>query len=163
MALALMCPSSGSQATAPAPNLGAEPGHAGNDRDASGELRVGLDFRRDHRLELGELGADRLADHPLCIPDHFWRLVLAELPDLGRLFDQQAAGRHQPVEQVAIWIVCQRRFDGEGLGEPTNHLGVDRVVFGQPTGRAGEIPHPLRSTMDTAMPAWRNASAQPRS
>jgi hypothetical protein len=69
--------------------------------------------------------------------------MLAELPDLGCLFDQQAARRHQPVEQFAIWIMCQRRFDGEGLGEPTDHLGVNRVVLGQASGRFGEIAHPL--------------------
>ena len=36
-----------------------------------------------------------------------------------------------------------RRLD-KGLGEPGDHLRIDRIVLGEPPGRSGEAAHPLR-------------------
>src|SRR6185437_2869627 len=36
-----------------------------------------------------------------------------------------------------------RRLD-KGLGEPGDHLRIDRIVLGEPPGRAGEAAHLLR-------------------
>ena len=67
------------------------------------------------------------------------------------------------VERRALGLRGRCRLGGEGLGEPGDHLGVDRIVLGQPSSRPGEITHPLGSTMRAAIPAWRSASAQSRS
>ena len=33
---------------------------------------------------------------------------------------------------------------GEGLGEPGNHLGIDRIILGEPPGRLRKAANPLR-------------------
>jgi hypothetical protein len=70
-------------------------------------------------------------------------LVLAELAQRGGQLDQQGASADQPVKGGALGVIGRFVAHCESLGEPGDHRSIDRVVFGQPPGRLGEVAHAL--------------------
>jgi hypothetical protein len=89
------------------------------------------------------VGLDDLADRLLRLRDDARLPVFGQLRDLGGQPDQPAAGGDQLVERRALGVVGGLGLGGEGFAEPGDHLGIDRIVFGQATGRFGKIAHPL--------------------
>jgi hypothetical protein len=62
-----------------------------------------------------------------------------------RLQIQQSLACIDDLDQpLACRVVGLARCFGEGLGEPGDHLRIDRIVLGEASGRAGEAAHPLR-------------------
>ena len=142
-ALLVMWPSSGSQAIAPATNWAPNPGTLSMIAARAASSGLARILAWIVASNLTRSSGDRLDDRPLGGRDNVRRPMLAELSDLDGQPDQQAARRYQLIEQFAIGIGRQRRRGRESLGEPGDHLGVDRIVLGQPSGRFGEVAHPL--------------------
>ena len=51
---------------------------------------------------------------------------------------------HHLMKLLAHLIVGLAASFVEGLGEPGNHLSIDRVVLGEPSGRLSEAANSLR-------------------
>ncbi len=124
--------------------LRAEPGHAVDDLGAARQRRIGLDRAGDRGVEGAQFGPHRLEDRGEGPGDNRGRPMLALLLDpLLDLF-QARPGLHQPVDLLARGIVRVTVDGGKGFGEPSDRVGVDRVVLGKPSGRLGEMANAFR-------------------
>jgi len=107
-------------------------------------MRRGLDRGCDHSLELGNFDGD-LLEHPRVHFLHRFRHgVFAPVLQFGLQVEQPQTRIHDLRELLARRIVSLARILVERLGKPGDHLGIDRIVLGQPPGRSGEVAHPFR-------------------
>ena len=122
----------------------ADSGNAFDDLGEFGKTRRGLDHGRDRGFELDQFDGDRLQDpgvHPL---NRGRQRMLALAFQLGLHTLQCLARIHHLVKLLARRIVGLAASFVEGLGEPGNHLGIDRVILGEPSGRLSEAANSLR-------------------
>src|ERR1700737_3165103 len=70
--------------------------------------------------------------------------MLTPVLQLGLQLEQPQTRIDDLREGLARRIVSLARSFVEGLGKPGNHLGIDRVVLGEPSGRSGEAANALR-------------------
>ena len=89
--------------------------------------------------------------------------MLAAVLQAGLQVEQALARIHDLHQLLACGVVGLARCVGEGLGEPGDHLRVNRIVLGQTPGRSGEAAHPLRINDADSMSASRSVLAQSRS
>ncbi len=122
----------------------ANPGTLSMISASSEKMRRGLDQGRDLGLELDQFDADRL-QYPGVRPFDYGRQFMFTLVfQLGLHIHQSLARIHHLVQLLPGCIVGLAPSLVEGLGEPGNHLSIDRVILGEPSGRLSEAAHPLR-------------------
>jgi hypothetical protein len=127
----LTFPSSG----IPATRIADVVSHTLDDLGALGKFRRGLDLGGDCGLELGSFGGQALQDAGMRFLD--WsRCSMLVLALQSRLeFEQIFARFHQCQQLLVRGIVDLARRLAKCLGEPGDHLGVDRIVLCQAPGR----------------------------
>ena len=107
------------------------------------EEKTRLDHGCNHSLELGNFDGDLLQQPRLHFLHRFRPGVLAPVLQLGLQVEQPLPRIHDLRQLLARRIVSLARNLAECLGKPADHLGIDRIVLGQPPGRSGEAAHPL--------------------
>ena len=110
---------------------------------SSAKCGVRLDHGCDRSLELGNFEGDLLQQSRLHLLHDFRRGMLAPVLQAGLHVEQALTRIHDLHQLLTCRIVGLAWRVGEGLGEPGDHLRIDRIVLGEAPGRSGEAAHPL--------------------
>jgi hypothetical protein len=69
--------------------------------------------------------------------------MLTPVLQVGLQVEQVLARLYDLLQLLTYRIEGLVRRVRKGLGEPSDHLRIDRIVLGEPSGRSGEAAHPL--------------------